>query len=131
MGGARVRHFTPQEGERLLRGAGRYAELAALFKYHGLHDSAMEVLRACSQSPDTLAPRATGAAADLRGLPGVWAAVRYMTHLTCAQAPLIRRHSSWVLAADPEAGLQARVLAGATSKECRSWHADKRISHLP
>jgi hypothetical protein len=46
------------------------------------------------------------AAADLPGLPGVWAAARYLTSLTAADTPLIRQHSGWILRADPEAGLQ-------------------------
>ncbi len=52
-------------------------------------------------------PTAWASAADLPGLPGVWAAVRYMTSLSAADTPLIRHHSRWILAADPEAGLQA------------------------
>lgn len=67
---------------------------------------ALDVLHACSQDFDSLHPSPTGAAADLRGLPGVWAAVRYLTHLASAHVDLIRKHSEWILKADPEAGFQ-------------------------
>ncbi len=70
---------------------------------------ALDVLHACSQSHSSLDPPATGAAADLSGLPGVWAAVRYLSHLGSEQADLIRQHSGWILSQDPEAGLQVCV----------------------
>ncbi|MEW5314407.1 MAG: hypothetical protein WDW38_005909 [Sanguina aurantia] len=44
---------------------------------------------------------------DLSGLPGVWAAVRYLVSLSEAEASLIRTHSKWILLADPESGLEA------------------------
>ena len=46
---------------------------------------------------------------DLPGLPGVWAAVRYLVSLTEDEAALIRNHSGWILGADPEAGLQVWI----------------------
>lgn len=46
---------------------------------------------------------------DLPGLPGVWAAVRYLVSLSEADIPLIRKHSTWIFRADPEAGLQVRT----------------------
>ena len=65
-----------EEGEVALRGQGRYAELAALYQYGGHHAQGLELLRQLSQAPEELQVTPAGAAADLKGLPGVWAAVR-------------------------------------------------------
>jgi hypothetical protein len=35
-----------QEGKRMLHAAGRYAELAALYKYHGKHDKVTRAVKA-------------------------------------------------------------------------------------
>ncbi|KXZ52313.1 hypothetical protein GPECTOR_10g945 [Gonium pectorale] len=96
-----------QEGEQALSESGMYAELAALYRYNGRHEEGLELLRKLSQEPEALPRAARGAAADLPGLPGVWAAVRYMVTLSAQQAPTIQRHAGWILAADPEAGLSA------------------------
>ncbi|KAF5838923.1 hypothetical protein DUNSADRAFT_1939 [Dunaliella salina] len=100
-----------EEGEKLLSSHGYYAELAALYKHYSKHEQGLELLRRTSQQPDSLQPHARGAAADLPGLPGVWATVRYMVTLGGMDrrevVPLIRRHAKWVLEADPDAGLQA------------------------
>jgi hypothetical protein len=65
-----------EDGEAVLEGRGRYAELAALYQYHRKHEKGLRLLQALSQEPGSLAVVPTGAAADLKGLPGVWAAVR-------------------------------------------------------
>ncbi|GFR42239.1 hypothetical protein Agub_g3133, partial [Astrephomene gubernaculifera] len=96
-----------REGEQALSECGMYAELAALYKYNGCHEEGLELLRRLSQEPDSLPRKPRGAAADLPGLPGVWAAVRYLVSLTAQHAPVITRHAGWMLAADPEAGLSA------------------------
>ncbi|GIL77647.1 hypothetical protein Vretifemale_7143 [Volvox reticuliferus] len=96
-----------QEGEKALEESGMYAELAALYKFNGCHEKGLELLRKLSQDPGSLSRPARGAAADLPGLPGVWAAVRYMVSLSAADAAVIQRHAGWILAADAEAGLSA------------------------
>ncbi|GIL49841.1 hypothetical protein Vafri_6156 [Volvox africanus] len=96
-----------QEGEQALEESGMYAELAALYKFNGCHEKGLELLRKLSQDPGSLSRPARGAAADLPGLPGVWAAVRYMVSLSAADADAIQRHAGWILAADAEAGLSA------------------------
>jgi hypothetical protein len=55
---------------------GRYAELAALYQYHKCHAKGLDLLRRVSLHPEQLPVAPTGAASDLPGLPGVWAAVR-------------------------------------------------------
>lgn len=65
-----------EEGESALMSAGRYAELAALYQYCGRHEAGLEVLRKLAVDAGKLAVAPCGAAADLGGLPGVWAAVR-------------------------------------------------------
>lgn len=63
-------------GAAALASAGRYAELAALYHSRGRHAEGLQLLRTLSQRPEALSPPPVGAALDLRGLPGVWAAVR-------------------------------------------------------
>ena len=67
-----------EDGETVLEGRGRYAELAALYQYHRKHEKGLRLLQALSQAPGSLGVVPTGAAADLKGLPGVWAAVRWV-----------------------------------------------------
>lgn len=82
-GGAALRllqqpnHVDLEDGEVVLREAGRYAELAALYKHRGRHAEGLALLQCLSQEPAGLCPAPRGAAADLPGLTGVWAAVRY------------------------------------------------------
>lgn len=47
-----------------------------------------------------------GAAAELRDLTGVWAAVRYLVAVGGNQTGLVKKHARWILAVDPEAGLE-------------------------
>ncbi|GLC77792.1 hypothetical protein PLESTB_000955600 [Pleodorina starrii] len=96
-----------QEGEKALAESGMYAELAALYKCNGCHDKGLELLRKLSQEPGSLTQPPRGAAADLSGLPGVWAAVRYLVSLSAGDAAAITAHAGWILAADAEAGLSA------------------------
>lgn len=62
---------------------------------------------------------------DLPGLPGVWAAVRYLVSLSEADIPLIRKHSTWIFRADPEAGLQVwtpkSMLSTAEAESAGCW----------
>lgn len=56
------------------------------------------------QPPGTL----QGAASELVGLPGVWAAVRYCARLGRGgqRASLVLDFSQWILTADPENGIE-------------------------
>jgi hypothetical protein len=65
-----------EDGESVLTSHGRYAELAVLFQYHKKHGQGLRLLQQLSQAPEGLAVPPAGAAKDLKGLPGVWAAVR-------------------------------------------------------
>lgn len=60
------------------------------------------------QDPSSMITLATsaGAAAELRDLTGVWAAVRYLVAVGGTQTGLVKKHASWILTVDPEAGLE-------------------------
>jgi hypothetical protein len=47
----------------MLMSYGMYAELAALYRYHGRHGQGLALLQATSQDPGSLKPPAMGAAA--------------------------------------------------------------------
>ncbi|GMH40000.1 hypothetical protein BSKO_07904 [Bryopsis sp. KO-2023] len=104
------------EGESALANAGRYAELAALYQSHGCHDKGMEILRKVSQDPESLEVPPSGAAREMKGMTGVWSAVRYLSKLSSHDTAVIQNHAGWVLRIDPEAALE--VFIG----------ADKRLS---
>lgn len=89
----------------------RYSELAALLRQRGRHEAALELLRCLSTAPGTLPVPPSGASVDLAGLPGVWAAVQYVAACPAGELglPLVRAHAGWILAADPEAGLEMFV----------------------
>jgi hypothetical protein len=94
-------------GEAALSAAGRYAELVALYKAHGRHAEALDLLQALSLSPGSLSAPPAGAAAELRGGPGVWAAVRYLvTAEEAVDFRLAAAHARWILRGDAEAGLE-------------------------
>ncbi|KDD71478.1 hypothetical protein H632_c4947p0, partial [Helicosporidium sp. ATCC 50920] len=93
-------------GERALRSRGRYSELVALYQGRGEHGAALALLETLSQRPDGLETPPQGAALELRGFPGVWAAVRYVSLLDARHAELVMAHARWILRADPEAGLE-------------------------
>ena len=48
----------------------------------------------------------TGAAAELRDLTGVWAAVRYLVAVGGSQTDVVKKHARWILTVDAEAGLE-------------------------
>lgn len=56
--------------------------MSALYLSHGMHDIGLELLRLLSLEPEKLEYPPRGAASDLRGVTGVWAAVRYLSKLT-------------------------------------------------
>ncbi|KAL4430543.1 hypothetical protein ABPG77_005783 [Micractinium sp. CCAP 211/92] len=97
-----------EAGEAALRSAGRYSELVALYQTKGRHAAALELLHTLSQSPERLPAPPQGASAELRGLPGVWAAVKYVCHMPEGERDLslVSTHAKWILAADPDAGLE-------------------------
>lgn len=82
-------------GEAALRGVGRYSELVALHQSRGQHAAALGLLRTLSQAPGELPTPPRGAAAELPGLPGVWAAVRYLCQLHPPPADLLATHARW------------------------------------
>ncbi|KAA6422986.1 MAG: vam6 Vps39 isoform X1 [Trebouxia sp. A1-2] len=95
-----------REGEVVLRARGRYSELVALYQQRGQHEAALDLLHTLTLSPQDLNIRPQGAAADLRDLTGVWAAVRYLVKVGGNQTGLVKKHARWILTVDPEAGLE-------------------------
>ena len=59
----------------------------------GRHGAALDLLQTLSQSPSQLRVPPKGAAAELRGLPGVWAAVRYLSSPATRDLGLITTHA--------------------------------------
>jgi hypothetical protein len=98
-------HVDLGEGSLALRALGRYAELAALLQQHRQHREAMALLRSLSQAPGELPVPPTGAAKDLPGLPGVWAAIRCGLASPCVQlaAPAAGPPASTCLPTGPAA----------------------------
>ncbi|KAK9829459.1 hypothetical protein WJX72_005979 [[Myrmecia] bisecta] len=94
------------EGEKALQAAGRYSELVALYQRRGQHDKALDLLQKLSQKPGSLKQAPQGASAELNGLTGVWAAVKYLVSVGGSEQDLVKRHARWILKADPEAGLE-------------------------
>jgi hypothetical protein len=82
------------DGHTALAAAGRYAELAALLQYNRQHEAALQLLRQLSQDPASLPVPPSGAAVDLRGLPGVWAAVRCVGTPGRRGLALVRQHAA-------------------------------------
>ncbi len=97
-----------QEAKASLEASGRYSELVALLQHRGRHQEALALLQLLSRAPQRLQVAPSGAARDLRGMPGVWAAVRYVVGCAAGVVPrgVIDAHAPWILAADPEAGLE-------------------------
>lgn len=93
-------------GEAALRAQGRYSELVSLYQSKGRHSAALSLLQTLSQAPQQLPAPPKGAASELSGLPGAWAAVRYLCQLQPAPLDLLTTHARWILEADPEAGLE-------------------------
>lgn len=98
-----------ENGSSSLEKFGRYAELVALYKARGRHTAAMDLLEKLSLNPESLEALPQGAAVDLKGLPGVWAAVKYLLSLHPPDFSLVSCHSKWILKKDPEAGVDMLV----------------------
>ncbi len=82
-----------ETGSTALEKAGRYAELVALYKAHDKHAPALEVLEKLTLRPDTLKMAPKGAAIELTGLPGVWAAIQYLSSHEPRDFSLISSHA--------------------------------------
>ena len=59
----------------------------------GRHSTALSLLHTLSQAPEQLLQPPRGAASELRGLPGVWAAVRYLSQLHPPPLDLLTTHA--------------------------------------
>ena len=89
----RVNDVDLETGSKALEKAGRYAELVALYKARLRHASALEVLEKLTLRPDTLPVAPKGAAVELTGLPGVWAAIQYLSSHEPRDFSLISSHA--------------------------------------
>lgn len=103
-----------QEAKTSLEATGRYSELVALLQQRGRHAEALQLLQLLSCNPERLPVAPSGAAADLQGLPGVWAAVKYVAACPAGSldAHVVDAHAPWILAADPDAGLEMFLQVG-------------------
>jgi hypothetical protein len=78
----RTNHVDFETGRSALESAGRYAELVELYRVHGKHRAALELLSKLSLSRSgSFEQSPQGAAAELKGPPGAWAAVKYLMSL--------------------------------------------------
>lgn len=94
-----------RHGEAALRAVGRFAELVALLRAAGRHEDGLDLLKALSTAPTSLPTPPTGAAADLCGVTGAWAAARYLRAVGGARPDLVHAHARWIVAADDDAGV--------------------------
>jgi hypothetical protein len=91
--------------EAALKEAGRYAELTCLYQQNSKHDLALDLIKALSTAPESLATAPQGAAAELKGCPGVWHAVKYLISMESPDFQLVSAHAKWILQGDQDAGL--------------------------
>ncbi len=66
---------------------------AGLLQSKGRHSAALDLLRTLSEQPEKLDVPPTGASVDLKGLPGVWAAVRCLCSMHQQDLQLITTHA--------------------------------------
>ena len=95
-----------------------------LYRQHKQHNDAMELLYKLSREPTSLTPLPDSAASSLAGIPGVWAALKYIHNIPTGSDPggvlggprhstslLICSHAKrWLLAEDAEACIDVRIL---------------------
>jgi hypothetical protein len=84
----------------------RYSPAICCSQSRDRHESALDMLQTLSASPEELPSPPQGAAVELKGMPGVWAAVKYLTSMDSPDFQLVSAHSKWILQGDPEAGLE-------------------------
>ena len=82
-----------ETGAVALEQAGRYAELIALYKSHGDYARALDILEKLTLSPGDLKVKPQGAAIEMAGLPGVWAAIQLVSSHEPRDFSLISIHS--------------------------------------
>lgn len=98
-----------------LMSKGRYSEWVAILQSKGDIDEALSVLKKLALGEaSALGVSPAGAAAELQGLPGVWAAGRCLQDYIhkAAEADgldrfkeILSNHADWILSVDPDAGL--------------------------
>ncbi len=86
-----------------LQKRGLYSELLQLYSIQGHHSTAMELIKKLSLEPEKLIPTPAGTAAELKGRPGVWAAVRYLSSIVNPEISLVKYHSRWMMNVDLDA----------------------------
>lgn len=86
-----------------LQRKGLYSELLQLYNIQGHHSTAMELIKKLSLDPEKVIPRPAGTSAELRGQPGVWAAVKYLSSIVNPEISLVKYHCRWMMSLDPDA----------------------------
>lgn len=93
----RPNHVDFVAGRSALESAGRYAEMVQLYRVHDKHRAALELLKNLSLgSSGRLEKSPQGAAAELKGPPGAWAAVKYILSLDPPEFNLMAVNAGWV-----------------------------------
>ena len=105
-----------ESGVAALSASGRFAELVELYKAHGKHLEALDVLERLAKRPQELPVPPQGAAVELaKGLPAAWAAVRYLEAMDPMDFNLISTHSKWLITLDADATIELFVRLYTTS----------------
>lgn len=76
---------------------------------NGHHSTALDLLRRLSVEPENFDIHPQGVSMDLKGLPGVWATVKYLTSIKHSDMSLIKYHSKWIAQMDPDAAVELFV----------------------
>lgn len=67
--------------------------LVAFLQGKGRHAAALDLLKKLALEPASLPVKPKGAAAELQGLPGIWAAVKYLSTLGAPEFALMSYHA--------------------------------------
>ncbi|KAI8104399.1 hypothetical protein M9434_002957 [Picochlorum sp. BPE23] len=86
-----------------LQKRGLYSELLQLYNIQGHHSTAMELIKKLSLDPEKVIPRPAGTSAELKGQPGAWAAVKYLSSIVNPEISLVKYHCRWMMSLDPDA----------------------------
>jgi len=76
---------------------------------NGHHSTALDLLKRLSIEPGNFDIHPRGVSMELKGLPGVWAAVKYLTSIKHSDMSLIKYHSKWIVQMDPDAAVELFV----------------------
>lgn len=88
-------HVEYESARSLLLQSGRYSELINLHRNYKHHSTALDIIRKLCNNPEEFEHEPRGVSADLKGLPGAWAAVRYLLSIKPPDTALVKFHSRY------------------------------------